>query len=110
MGFLRRLPILFLVAGLAIKGLLVLAWRFSQAPELSNLLTSYDPGAFAFAEKGVALLFDPRRIAPTPGESLAFELLLVLGFGLECMIVGFLCQMFLRSRRAQPVAKQVPGR
>lgn len=110
MRFLRRLPMLFLVAGLAIKGLLVLAWRFSRAPELANLLTSYDPGAFAFAEKGVALLFDPRRIAPTPGESLAFEFLLVLGFGLECMALGFLCQMFLRPKPTDPIAKQVPGR
>jgi len=110
MEFLKRLPMLFLIAGLAIKGLLVLAWRFSQAPELSKLLTSYDPGALVFAEKGVALLFDPRRIAPTPGESLAFELLLVLGFGLECMIVGFLCQILLRFRRVEPIAKQVPGR
>ncbi len=110
MGFLRRLPILFLVAGLAIKGLLVLTWRFSQAPELFNLLTSYGPGVFAFAEKGVALLFDPRRIAPTPGESLAFEFLLVLGFGLECIVVGFLCQMVFRPKRGEPFAKQVPGR
>ena len=96
MGFMSRLPLLFLVAGLAIKSLLVLAWRYSQAPELTDLLTSYDPGAFAFAEKAVALVFDPRRIAPTPEESVAFECLLVLGFGLECLVVGLLCQMVLR--------------
>lgn len=110
MEFLKRLPLLCLIAGLAIKGLLVLAWRISRASELYSLLTNYDPGAFAFAEKGVALLFDPRRIAPTPSESIAFEFLLVLGFGLECMIVGFLCQMFRRSKRVVPVEKQVPGR
>lgn len=104
MGFLRRLPVLFFVAGLAVKGLLVLAWKFSKAPELSNLLTTYDPGAFALAEKGVGLLFDTRRLAPTPGEALAFDLLLVLGFGLECMVVGFFWELFMRPKRADPVA------
>lgn len=107
MAFLKRLPVLFLVAGLAFKGLLVLAWRISEAPELSNLLTIWDPGAFAFAEKGVALIFDPRRIAPTPGEALTFELLLILGFGLESMVVGLLWESLVRSKRSGPAAKQV---
>lgn len=95
----KRIPILLLVAGLCVKGLLVLALRFSHAPELLNLLTTYDPCAFAFAENTVSLLFDPRRIAPTPSEAVAFDLLLILGFGLECMLVGFLVQIFLHYRR-----------
>lgn len=110
MQFFRRPPALFLILGLTVKGLLILIWRFNPAPELFELLISYDPAAFAFAEKGVALLFDPRRIAPTPAESLVFEILLALGFGLECMLIAFLCQMLVRSKGTRRIARQSPGR
>lgn len=93
-----RLPVLFMLVGLAVKGLLVILWRFSQSPELLALLTDYDPVAFQFAEKSVALFFDPRRIAPGDGEALLFEIMLVVAFGLECMIIGFVTQALIRRR------------
>ena len=99
MVIMKRLPMLLFAAGLAIKGLLVLAWRFSHEPFLSNLLIQYDPGAFAFAERAVELLFDRRGIAPTPSEAIAFEMFLILGFGLECALVGFFYESLFRQKR-----------
>jgi len=93
-----RLPTLFLICGLALKALLVVIWRFSQSPEVLTLLTTYDPIAFRFAEKGAALFFDPRRIVPGAGEALLFEVLLVVIFGLESMVVGLVAQALFRRK------------
>ena len=102
----KRLPIAFMIGGLVLKALLVLLWKFFRVPELMGLLTTYDPGAFAFAEKGAGLFFDQRRIAPAPGESALFEVLLVIGFGIECLLVGLLVRWFLR-RYQSPRAGEV---
>lgn len=101
----RRLPVMFLMGGLLVKALLVILWRVSKGPEFTALLTTYDPGAFTFAEKGAALFFDQRRIAPTPGESALFEVLLVIGFGLECMLVGLIVRWFLQRDGGPASAK-----
>jgi hypothetical protein len=93
-----RTPTLFLICGLVLKAVLVVFWRFSRAPEVLTLLTNYDPVSFWFAEKGVGLFFDSRRIAPGAGEALLFELILVAVFGLECMVVGFVAQSLYRRR------------
>ena len=98
----RRLPVMFLVGGVLIKALLVILWRVSNEPELMALLTTYDPGAFKFAESGAAMFFDQRRITPTSGESVLFEMLLVIGFGIECFLVGLLVRWFLKRERGQP--------
>lgn len=92
---------MLLVGGLLVKALLVILWRVTRGPELMALLTTYDPGAFTFAEKGAALFFDQRRIAPTPGESALFEVLLVIGFGIECFLVGLLVRWFLQRDQSQ---------
>lgn len=68
--------------------------------ELFNFPLPYDPGAFAFAERGTALFFDQRRIAPGPGEAVAFEALPVIGFGIE---------WFLRRHQDPRAGKVVPG-
>lgn len=95
----KWLPAVFLVGGLVMKGLLLAVWKRFNSLALLNLLTTYDPGAFWFAEKTTALLFDQRRIYPTYQEAIAFELLLVVGFGLECLLVGMVVTWFLRRRR-----------
>jgi hypothetical protein len=107
----KRLPAVFLVGGMALKGLLVIAWRLSKAPALLALLTTYDPAGFWFAEKTRALLFDQRRIAPTPAEAVTFEVLLIVGFGIECLIVGLVIFWILRKLRPpQPIESSVAGR
>lgn len=53
----KRLPIAFLVVGLAFKTVLVLVWRLWQLPGLANLLVYYDPGARLFADKDNPIVF-----------------------------------------------------
>jgi len=91
----KRLPVIFLVVGLVLKTILVLPWRLSQAPGLLKLAIYYDPGAFHFAERSAGLLFDQRRLVPTSGESVLFEIFLFIGFGIECLLVGFLLRWLL---------------
>jgi len=95
----KRYPIVFLVGGMMLKGLLVLLSGLIQSAALVSLLTTYDPLAFAFANWGSSLFFDPRRIAPGPGEAQIFGVLLVIGFGIECLLIGFVVRWF-RQRRA----------
>lgn len=104
-----RLPIAFLSGGVLLKSLMVLAWRLFQPPRLFDFLTTYDPGAFVFAERGVSLFFDQRRIAPSGGEAALFELLLVVGFGMECFILGFLIQWCRRSYKGRRAGGVEPG-
>lgn len=110
----KRLPMAFMIGGVVLKTLLVVLCRVFRVPELLRLLTTYDPGAFAFANWGASLFFDQRRIAPGPGEAQIFEILLVVGFGIECLLVGLLVRWFLRryqGPRAGEVSAgpQVPG-
>lgn len=99
----KRLPIWFAIAGAALKVLLIIGWRLSGSASVFQVLTSYDPGSFWLAETGVNLIFGDRRIAPSGTESLTFELLLVLGFALQCLLLGVVVQsvlqMFNRGRR-----------
>lgn len=105
----KRLPAVFFFGGMVLKGLLVVAWRLSKAPALLGLLTTYDPVGFWFAERTTALLFDQRRIAPTSMEALTFELLLILGFGLECLIVGLIIFWIVRRPGPQHIESPLAG-
>ncbi len=104
----KRLPIVFLVVGIALKATLVLLWRLSQIPGILKLLVYYDPGAFHFAEKTAGLFFDQRRLAPTPAESILFEIFLVIGFGIECLVIGSLAEWVLRRFRGPRDAPSIP--
>lgn len=107
----KRLLAVFLIGGMVVKGLLVIAWRLSKAPALLAVLTTYDPAGFWFAEKTTALLFDQRRIAPTPAETVTFEMLLIVGFSIECLLVGLAIFWILRrSRPPQQIESPVADR
>jgi hypothetical protein len=94
MGSMKRLPIAFMVGGLLFKAGLEALWKLTGFPEIARLLTTFDPGAVWFATKVTSVLFDQRRIAPTPAEATMFALLLILGFGLECLFLGIIVQQF----------------
>ena len=104
----KRLPVAFLLGGLALKTAVLLFWRLWQTPALLKLAIYYDPGAFHFAEKAAGLFFDQRRLAPTAGESILFEVFLVIGFGLECLVLGFIIQWVLRRFRSPQRAPSMP--
>jgi hypothetical protein len=95
----RRLPIAFLVLGLAFKTFLVLLWRHRSSGGLLSLLIYCDPGARYFAEKVTRLFFDYGGITSAPGSNTFFDIFLVLGFGIECLLVGFVVQWLLRRFR-----------
>ncbi len=92
----KRLPMVFLIVGLAFKALLVLLWSLWQLPVLSNLLVYYDPGAHYFAERTTRLFFDYGGITLAPGAPTFYEVFLIIGFGIECLLVGFLFQWLFR--------------
>src|SRR5713226_5087224 len=104
----RRLPVAFLVVGLALKATLVFLWRLFPIPGILKLLIYYDPGAFHFAERAAKLFFDQRRLAPTPAESILFEVFLVIGFGIECLLIGFVVQWVLRRFGGPRSAPSMP--
>jgi hypothetical protein len=92
---LKRLPIALLVLGLALKTVFVLLWRRWSSGWLLSLLVYYDPGARYFAEKVTRLFFDYGGITLAPGANALFDVTLVIGFGIECLLAGFLLRWLL---------------
>jgi hypothetical protein len=105
----RRIPIVFLVAGLALKTSLVLLWRYRKFPGLLNLLIYYDPGARYFAERLTRLFFDYGGITFAPGSNTFFDIFLVVGFGIECLLAGFLFRWLSGRFVNQPGAEGLTG-
>lgn len=104
----RRLPIAFLVLGLVFKTFLVLLWRNGRSPALLNLLTYYDPGARYFAEWLTRLFFNRGGITFAPGSTTFFDIFLVVGFGIECLVLGFVVQWLLSRFRHSEGARSMP--
>jgi hypothetical protein len=82
-------------AGVLIKVLLVALTKLGDFPSAIDVATRYDPGAFMVANWGSSLFFDPKRIAPGNGEVQFFEALLVIGFGVECLLFGYFIRWLL---------------
>jgi hypothetical protein len=99
----------FLVGGLLLKGGMVLLWNFIKSPILLGLYTRCDPGAFWLANHTTSLLFDQRREIPAPAEPAAFVALLILGFGLECLLVGLAVQAFVARKRGAATPGLAPS-
>ena len=98
----RRLPTVFFGAGVLIKLLLIGLTKVGDFPWVVSIATTYDPGAFTFANWGASLFFDPKRIAPGNGEVQIFEALLAIGFGVECLLFGYLVRWLLGGPRVGP--------
>jgi hypothetical protein len=83
-----RTPLILMAGGFAAKGAAVIAYRLIHAPELGAVLTTYDPLGFRFADSLLTFLFDLRGMAPSPGAPAVFEVLLCVGFALQCFLLG----------------------
>ena len=83
-----RMPLLLMLFGMIAKGVGVAIWHLLRPPALLKLLTVYDPVGVRISEFGLSRVFDMRGIAPPAGAFPAFEALLILAFGLECLVVG----------------------
>ena len=97
----KRLPVVFLVTGIAIKTLLLILLRLTGSKGLLTLLTIYDPGAMYFADRITRLFFDNRSIPFATGVDTLFEICLVIGFGIECLLAGFLFRWLLGRVQGQ---------
>lgn len=83
-----RKPLLFMIGGAVAKLSGIIIYRLWHPHVLFRVLAAYDPLGFQFAEWTVRLFFDQRRVFPTPTEALVFDLLLVVGFAVQCLILG----------------------
>jgi len=92
-----RLPVIFLIVGLGLKGLLDIGWRLTKSPAILRWLTDYDPISLWFADKPTALLFSPGCFGRS-GEAVTFEVLLVGGFGMQCLVVGSTIALLLQMK------------
>ncbi len=104
----ERLPIAFLAVGLVFKTLLVFMWRHGGSPGVLNLLIYYDPGARYFAERVTRLFFDYGGITLAPGSNTFFDVSLVIGFGIECLVLGFVVRWFLSRFRHSEGPRSMP--
>jgi hypothetical protein len=83
-----RMPLILMAVGFAAKGAGVIIYRRFQPPGLGAALTTYDPLGFRFADAVLPLFFDLRGIAPPAAASAVFEVVLVMGFAVQCFILG----------------------
>ncbi len=97
----KRLPIAFLILGLVFKAFLLVVWRYWRPVAVMDLLIHYDPGARYLAEKVTHLLFDYGGITFAPGANACYEVVLVIGFGIECLLAGFLLRWVLGRFQGQ---------
>jgi hypothetical protein len=105
----KRLPLALLATGLVFKTSLVLLWRYDwRFPGLPNLAVYYDPGARYFSEKVTRLFFDFGGITLAPGANTFFDICLVIGFGIECYVLGFVARWLWGRFGHSEDARSVP--
>lgn len=93
------MPMLLMLSGMAAKGVGVAIWQLSHSPAILKVLTTYDPIGVRLSELVLARLFDLRGIAPPEKAVGAFEGLLILSFGLQCLAIGLAAAWITRLRR-----------
>jgi hypothetical protein len=93
-----------MVAGFFAKGAGLFVWHIFRTTTLMSVLTVDDPVGVRLADALLPLFFNMRRIAPPAGAFPVFEALLILVFGLQCLVVGLAFnearRLLLRNRAA----------
>jgi len=90
MGRMSGWVVVAFLGGIVFKVALLLFWIFTRNGFAFGLLTTFDPAVLWLAENGTELLFDQRRIAPSLSESRTFDVLTMLGSGLQWAVAAFL--------------------
>jgi hypothetical protein len=83
-----RIPLNLLFGGIAAKGAAVASYHLFPRSGLAAVLATDDPLGSRFANALLPLFFDLRGIAPPATAPPVFEVLLVIGFGVQCFILG----------------------
>ena len=102
---LKRFGLAVFLAGCVVKAALVAVWKFGEVPLVGQILTFYDPGAFYLARTATAMAFDQRRLFPGASEASLFVAVLIVGFGLECLVLGLVVRWFLLRRSLGGVSR-----
>lgn len=95
----RRLPWLFLVAGMVLKAALLALYHVTTHTRYLVLAVGWDPLAVRLTDATVGLFFRTGYSAPGNLEYGLWMALLVLFFGLECFAVGWLVARVMRLVR-----------
>ena len=85
-----------MLAGFFAKGTGLFIWHVFRTAALMNVMTAYDPLGVRLADAVLPLFFNMRRMAPPAGAFPVFESVLVLAFGLQCLVLGL---AFSEARR-----------
>jgi hypothetical protein len=94
-----RWVVVAFIGGILFKAGLLLFWTFTRNSFAYGLLTTFDPVPLWLAENGTQLLFDPSGIAPSPAASHTFDVLTMLGSGLQWAVAALLIEAVLARMR-----------
>ena len=89
-GRIASLPWLLLVCGIVAKTAVLILFHATKYWRFAWMALDWDPLAALLSERTVGLFFDQRRIVPGVLESTMLEIFLVIFFGMECFLVGWL--------------------
>jgi len=90
-----RVPIWFAIIGAVLKTMAMVGWRVSGSIMLFRLVTVHDPVSLWLAEAVVAGAFREHPIWPSLWKMATYELVLVLGFALQCLLLGMVVQLIM---------------
>ncbi len=85
-----RFLLFFMAGGFVTKGTGMIAYHLFRPHQLLVLVTTGDPLGYCFADAVLPFFFDLRGIAPPAGAPIVFEILLAIGFAIQCFILGLM--------------------
>ena len=96
------LPFAFGIGGALIRIAPLVAFRVWHSDPAFLRAVTFDPVSIWLAEEGFTLLFDRRGIGPSSAQVRLYEVFLVLGSAVQCLVLGIAVQaglIVLRRRR-----------
>lgn len=93
-----KVPILVSISGALLKGAAIATWSSTAPTSAVHAVVRFDLVSIWFGEAVTELIFDQRRIGPSPNESLTYDILLVAGFAMQCFVVAAFVQWAVRRR------------
>lgn len=98
-----RVVLRVFLAGAVAKMLLIRQAESGNHPGLTHAILTYDPLATWLANWAIAALY-PKGLAPGPGAPQIFEIILVIVFGLECVLVFLAVRWYLRRQQRPAIS------
>jgi hypothetical protein len=86
------LPFAFGIGGALIRIALLVAFQYWHSDSAFLRAVTLDPVSIWLAEGGLTLLFDRRGIGPSEAQVRLYEVFLVLGAAVQCLLLGIAVQ------------------